>query len=389
MDHAKTQLSNSDVVALTAFRHELHRFPEVSGQERETARRVRAVLTGLAPDRIISDIGGHGVAAVFDGAAPGPVVLIRCELDALPITETTGLDYASTHPGTGHLCGHDGHMAILTGVGHVLARVRPARGRVILMYQPAEEDGSGAAAVIADPKYPEIAPDYAFSLHNMPGVSLGHVDLVAGPVNCASRGMKISLLGKTSHASQPEKGTSPAGALAALIPALTDLADPAPHDPRDFTLTTITHARLGEAAFGIAPGAAELWVTLRTLVDDRMADLVARAEALVRDHAGQSGLVHDISYHDVFAHCENDPEATKILQRAMDAIGVPHGPGDLPMRGSEDFGRFGKAGAKSAMFFLGAGTTRASLHNPDYDFPDALIPIGARIFLRVVRDLLG
>ena len=151
---------------------------------------------------------------------------------------------------------------------------------------------------------------------------------------------------------------------------------------------TITHAAMGEPAFGIAPGHAEIWATLRTLRDERMAAMCQSAEALVRKAAEASGLGVEISYDDIFLHCENAPEAVGHLVRALDAEGVTHDAGDLPMRASEDFGRFGGTGP-SAMFYLGAGEKYPGLHNPDYDFPDALIDIGARVFMRVVRDILG
>lgn len=381
-------LTNSDIVELCAWRQELHANPELSGEEQATARRVVDFLAPTAPDHILTGLGGHGVAAIYQGAEAGPTVLLRCELDALPIEELSGHSYASTVPGKAHLCGHDGHMAILAGVGRALCRQRPARGRVVLLFQPAEETGAGAAAVIADPRFCEIAPDYAFSLHNMPGLPIGQVSLAEGPVNCASRGMKTILTGKTAHASEPERGTSPMAALARLMPALTALGSGGDETDGDFALVTVTHARLGEPAFGIAPGAAELRATLRTLTDSLMADLVARAEALVAAEAERAGLALDLSYEEVFRACENDPEAAAILRRALDAEGIIHGTQGLPMRASEDFGRFGDH-ARAAMLFLGAGVDQPGLHNPDYDFPDALIPIGGRIFLRAVHHLLG
>ncbi|MBL0373739.1 amidohydrolase [Rhizobium sp. KVB221] len=380
-------LTDHDMSRLIGFRHELHRFPEVSGEEGQTAARVQAFVAPMDPDRVLTGLGGHGVAAVFEGARPGPTILIRSELDALPIEELTEVPYRSTVPGRGHLCGHDGHSTILAAVGLGLSRQRPARGRVVLLFQPAEENGAGAAAVIADPRFTEIAPDISFSLHNMPGMPLGQVALVEGVVNCASRGMRIVLTGRTAHASMPHQGNSPMQAMAALMPALAELAAGAPPDP-DFSLVTVTHARLGEAAFGIAPGHGEIWATLRTLTDDRMGRLCAMAEALVQRVASEAGLALSITYDDVFLHCENAPDAVAHLKRALDAEGIMHDAGDLPMRGSEDFGRFGKH-APAAMFFLGAGEGVASLHNPDYDFPDALIPIGARVFMRVVSDILG
>jgi amidohydrolase len=278
-------------------------------------------------------------------------------------------------------------MATLMALAIGLARERPKRGRAVLLFQPAEETGAGAQAVLADPRFAEIAPDFAFAWHNMPGLPFGHASLKAGPVNCASRGLLARLTGKTAHASMPQTGLSPMGALARLMPALTAFSSQDRLEA-DYRLVTVTHARLGEPAFGVAPGEAEVYATLRTLTDDGMAALVRRAEALVREIAQAEGLGVDITCSDVFAHCENAPEAVDRLARALSAEGVPFGEEGLPMRASEDFGRF-RAAAPCAMFLLGAGETRPNLHNPDYDFPDELISIAARVLMRAARDALG
>jgi amidohydrolase len=380
-------LTNADIVDLTAFRRALHRNPEVSGEERETAAATFRFLSSSGPDAVIRDLGGHGLAVVFEGNEAGPTVLIRSELDALPILEKPGHDHGSQMPGKAHLCGHDGHSAILAGLARCLGRKRLARGRVVLLFQPAEETGAGAAAVLADPRFAAIAPDWAFSVHNLPGLPFGHAVLEPGPANCASRGMKMVLTGREAHASMPETGISPAMALATMTPGLMSLGPGGPMGP-DFRLITITHLRLGEPAFGIAPGRAELWATLRTLADERMAEIVAAAEALARDTAATQGLDLAITDHDDFAACVNHPDATAHLKAAIAAEGIPFTQMDLPLRASEDFGRFG-AVAPQAMFYLGAGTDHPALHNPDYDFPDDLIPVATRAFLRVIRDLLG
>ncbi|MBX9467985.1 MAG: amidohydrolase [Rhizobium sp.] len=380
-------LTNRDIVELQAFRHELHRHPEVSGQERETARRVVEALRPLSPAKVLTDLGGHGVAAIFEGSAAGPTLLFRAELDALPIEEKSEAEHRSTASGKGHLCGHDGHSTILLALATGLSRSSVALGRVVLLWQPAEENGSGAAAVLADPRFAEIRPDFAYSLHNMPGLDFGTAALKSGPVNCASRGMKIRLSGKTAHASQPETGLSPMAAISQLMPALTALSHGAP-PATDFTLATVTHASLGEQAFGIAPGDAEIWVTLRTLIDDRMADLCGKAEDLVAEASRKAGLEHAVSYHDIFFHCENAPDAVVHLEAALTTEKVPFDEGDLPMRASEDFGRL-RTVCPSAMFFLGAGERHPALHNPDYDYPDDLTAIGARVFMAVIRQALG
>ncbi|MGB0913874.1 MAG: amidohydrolase [Phaeobacter italicus] len=371
---------------LTGLRHALHQIPEVSGAEEKTAAYITTYLRAYAPDRLLTGLGGHGVAAVYDGAADGPTVMIRCELDGLPIEELSDQPYRSTHAGRGHLCGHDGHMTMVAALAEDLAAERPARGRVVLMFQPAEETGKGAPAVVADPAFGEIAPDYAFSLHNLPGLAVGQIALCSGPANCASRGMRIRLSGRTSHAAAPQDGVSPAGAMAQLLPGLVALGGGTDLGP-DYALVTLTHARLGEATFGIAPGEGEVWATLRTVNDTRMAQLIEEATALVGKVCAEQGLGHEISFDDVFEACTNNPEAVAVLQKACERVGLGVAMQDRPQRWSEDFGQFGK-GAKAAMFWLGSGEDQPQLHNPDYDFPDAAIPVGAGLFRAVVSELL-
>ncbi len=378
-------LAQEEIAELTALRHDLHREPDLSGEEGPTAARIADELTTLGADRVWRGLGGHGVAAEFRGSGDGPTVLFRCELDGLPIHEISALPYRSRIDGKGHLCGHDGHMVTLLGVGRLLAR-RPARGRVILLFQPAEETGAGAAAVIADPRWPEIRPDYAFAYHNVPGRPLGEIGLRAGPGNCASRGMQLRLTGRSSHAAAPEDGVSPAAAMARLMAELPALSEGTIGDA-EFALATLTHARLGEPSFGIAPGEGELRVTLRAMTNERMDTLMAEAERHVA--AANGALDVALSWHDVFRAVVNDEDATGIAGRAATRLG--HSPREmaLPMRWSEDFGRFGDDGAKAALLYVGAGEDHPQLHNPDYDFPDALTPIMAALFDAILRDLLG
>ena len=380
-------LAARDIERLIAWRHDLHRKPELSGQEVETARTVQAWLASTGADRIVTGLGGHGVLGIYDGEAPGPSVMLRAELDALPIPETSDIPHRSQVAGKAHLCGHDGHMAILAGVALALHGKRPTRGRVLLLFQPAEEDGSGARAVLADEKFRQFRPDFAFAVHNLPGVALGQVAIADGLVNCASRGLQIRLFGRTAHASTPELGLSPSGALIRLLAEIGPLGRAGDLN-QDFAMVTITHARLGEPAFGIAPGYAELWLTLRTSSDARMDYLRGRIDALVRSVADDEGLRTEITEHDVFSHCNNAPEAVAHLTRALKDEQLAYSAAGLPMRASEDFGQFGQT-AKSAMMFLGAGVDHAGLHDPDYDFPDDLIAIGTRVFTRTLDNLLG
>ena len=380
-------LTNSDLIELTAFRRCLHTMPELSGEEVETARRITVALAPMKPTRVITGLGGHGVAAVFDSGVAGPTVLFRCELDALPIHEISGSQWRSEVDGKGHLCGHDGHMTMMLGFGRMLSRKPVARGRVVLMFQPAEEDGSGARAVVADPAFAQIAPDWAFAIHNEPGRPFGYVSTRVGLINCASQGLLIRLTGKTAHAADPQDGVSPASAVAKLIPALNALGQGGALD-NDFKLVTITHVNVGEPTFGVAPADAVIYVTLRTAHDEPMADMVASARAITLGVATAEGLDVAFEVRDEFAASINDADATRVAMDAMDALKIPNGDFGLPMRASEDFGVFGW-NAKAAMLCLGVGGDYAALHNPDYDFPDDLIPIGVSIFDRIARDLLG
>lgn len=380
-------LTDLDLVELTGFRHHLHRNPELSGEEAWTAGEVVRSLQALDPDSLLTGLGGHGVAAVWGADRLGPTVLFRSELDALPIQELSAAAHRSAVPGKAHLCGHEGHSTILMGLARLISRHRHARGRVVLLFQPAEEVGSGAAAVLADPRFAGIRPDWAFALHNMPGLPLGHASVAAGPANCASEGLRVMFGGRTAHASAPDTGISPALALSRLMPAAL-AAGPGGALGPGFRLVSICHARMGAPAFGSTPGEGELWLTLRTLVDTDMAALRDEVMEMARQLAEQDGLSVAFRHHDRFAACTNHPEAAAAVTRALEALGLQHDGRGLPMRASEDFGQFG-AVARSAMFLLGAGERAPALHNPDYDFPDALIPQGVAIFDRLRRDLLG
>ncbi len=380
-------LSNTDIIELTALRRELHRQPELSGEEIETAKTISAALNTLSPTHVLTGLGGHGVAAVFDSGIDGPTVLFRAELDALPIQEISSIPWASTVAGKGHMCGHDGHMMFLMALGRIITRDPIARGRVILMFQPSEEDGTGARAVVAEPVYKDIQPDYAFAIHVEPGRPFAHVSTRAGLINCASHGLEIKLTGKTAHAADPEDGVSPALAVAKIIVALDELGKGGELN-NDFELVTVTHIQVGEYSFGIAPGEAIITATLRTAQDNTLRALDAQARALSEAIAVEYGLTITFNVHDAFAATVNNTQATNIAIAAMNAIGVEHSDTGLPMRASEDFGVFGWD-AKAAMLCIGPGEHYAALHNPDYDFPDDLIPVGTAIFERITRDLLG
>lgn len=372
---------------LIELRHELHQYPEVSQQEEQTAQRILRWLDTCSPSKVIKGLGGHGIAAIFDSGKEGPSVLIRCELDALPIFEIGEPQWRSKHDGVGHLCGHDGHMSILAGLARKFSEDGPKQGRVILLFQPAEEDGAGARAVIADPKFSEIKPDYSFALHNLPGMALHEVGIKPGPLNFASEGLRIELSGKTSHASHPEDGVSPAKAIATLIEKLPFLPQSLGKDESE-ALVTVVHANLGVNAFGVAPGDGMVMATLRSIDNGLQSELMAHAEELARQEANRHGLKIKLSHGEKFSDCTNDSEAADIIRKSAKKAGRKITELTKPYRWSEDFGLFGSV-SKSALFVLGSGENCPQLHNPDYDFPDELIESGKELFENIARDLCG
>ena len=370
---------------LTALRRDLHRHPDLSGDEGATVARLLQLLEPMAPSQIVHGLGGHGLAVVYDSGRAGPTILLRAELDALPIQEQNNFAHRSARDGVAHLCGHDGHMAVLVGMAQHLHQTPPPRGRVILLFQPAEETGAGARAVLADPRFAELRPDWAFAFHNMPGLARGAFAVAAGPASCASVGIKVSLDGVEAHAAFPETGRTPAPALAALLDWLAPLAIVPPMGP-GFELATLCHMTLGTPAFGFAPARAEAWITLRTLTDDGLQLLERRLSDVVQSLERQYGLHFTLTRHDHFQATINDPRAGDVIAKAAQAAGTPRAEFDFPMRPSEDFGAFSTQ-TRTGLFFLGAGTDCAPLHNPMYDFPDHLIPAACSVFQAILAQI--
>ena len=376
--------------SLRSLRRRLHRLAEPSGLETATAALVAAELAAAGPDRLLTGLGGHGVAAIWSApdSAPGPSVLLRAELDAVSVTETVPLRHASACAGTAHKCGHDGHMAILLGVATRFGGAPPPRGRVILLFQPAEETGAGAAAVAADPRFRALRPDWLFALHNLPGYDAGRVLVRPGAFAAGSAGLRIHLRGRTAHAAEPEKGRSPDLAMGEIITALVTLP-PRTDSPEALELVTVTHARLGEPAFGLAPGEAEIMATLRADEDHALAALRRQAAVRVRGIARRHGLACTLSWEEVFPVTWNDPQAVKLVRRATRTLEMPlarHS--ESAFRWSEDFGVLARLG-RGALFGLGAGRRHPGLHAADYTFNDDLLAPGVELMHRLALTALG
>ena len=372
----------SRIKRLSAFRKTLHQYPELSGEEKETAKRILDFFEPLKPEKTFTGLGGNGLAFVFEGKEKGPVSLFRCELDALPIKEDNHITHRSRVPHKSHVCGHDGHMAIISGLGMELAENRPEKGRVVLLFQPAEETGEGAKAVINDPKFKEIQPDYAFALHNLPGFESHQIVIKKGAFAAASTGMIIRFKGRNSHSAHPEAGNSPAEAMAKTIVALEKLPDAM----KKFTLVTVIHAKLGEIAFGTTPGEATVMATLRAHENETRELLVAYAEKLCEHIAKEYGLEATFDYTEVFAATHNDSEAWELGNQAAKNLALKTKHIRIPFRWSEDFGLF-SSHTKTLLFGLGSGKKQPQLHEPNFDFPDELIPTGIKMFKSIIHQI--
>lgn len=369
----------------TLLRQHLHKYPELSGQESATAGYILEQFAQFNPDRTYMNLGGAGVAFCFDAKEPGPNVLFRSELDALPIQEINSFAHRSVNHGVSHKCGHDGHMTILMALAAEVVENLPKKGSVTFLFQPAEETGEGAIAVVADSQFEQFYPDYCFALHNLPGHPLGDVLIRKGSFNCASRGMTIKLNGRTAHAAYPESGISPALALSELMQSLPPLAATLQSD--QLIMLTLIHCSMGEEAFGTAAGAGKLLVTLRSETNQGMALLIDQVTEKVEKIAARDKLSVTIEWQDVFQASVNDDECAERVANAANHCGNKVIWLDEPLRWSEDFGALSQT-AKGAMFAFGAGIDLPQIHNPDYDFPDQLISQGRDIFFKIYSDLL-
>jgi amidohydrolase len=302
--------------------------------------------------------------------------MIRCELDGLPMPDG-GTAY--------HGCGHDGHMAILAGVAANLSEAPLERGSVLLLFQPAEETGKGASAVLKDEGFKSVMPDFAVALHNLPGFRLGEVILRHGVFASASVGITINLTGERSHAGEPQKGRSPAMAVSQLIQALnavpqnrTGLYQPA--------MVTVVHAALGAETFGTSPGEAVLMATLRASEKEVIEDLFRACTLLAEGIAGAYGLGVSVEGSEEFPPVQNDNRLVDLVAETARGLGMNVSFREEPFPWSEDFGHFTDK-IPGVLFGLGAGEKTPPLHHPDYDFPDELLPSGSILLLETVRAI--
>lgn len=380
-------LSDIQIKEIQKIRQTLHKYPELSGSESETASFVKGYLDRFDADEIISGIGGAGLLGIFNGEFPGegPTILIRAELDALAIHEASSLSYASENSGVMHACGHDGHMAMVLGVAKWLKNNRPKYGRIILLFQPAEETGLGAEAMLSDEKFSSISVDRAIALHNLPGYKKNSVFIKEGTFASASVGLKIEFRGQSSHAAYPGEGINPAFAISEFVQKIENLKELArSHDT--FRVLTVTYIKLGEPAFGINPGHGELGVTVRAETDAGITDLIADVENEIE--SVKELFEGDVLFEkrEPFSATVNDAEGVEQFKAVAEKVDTDLQYLEYPFAWSEDFGEFRKK-CPITLFGLGAGEQVPALHSENYDFDDDLISVGTTIFCEYVKQL--
>lgn len=364
------------------FRKQLHQKPELSLQEKQTSALIVSQLEkfGLSP---ISHIGGYGIVCFIDSGHDGETTLLRADFDALPITEMANHDHVSKKIGVMHACGHDGHTSSLLLVAEQLAKKPPKTGKIILLFQPAEETGTGALSMLNDKTLSSLRVDHVFAYHNLPGYPLNQILIREETFACASSGVLIEFKGKTSHAARPENGLSPCLAMIETVEYLQSIPK---QYPNIFSLVTITHAKLGEEAFGIAPGDAKVMATMRSECNQTFSKMKKNLLVMLDRLEQKTGIMVKVEWDEPFNAAFNSKKHCQIIEQQAKKLGLSVQALNNPVRWSEDFAEF-LLKWDGALFCIGSGECHPELHNPDYDFPDGILKTASQLFLSIIDRL--
>ena len=371
---------------MTAWRRHLHQHPELGFDCHETAAFVAARLREFGIAEIHDGIAQSGLVAIVEGRRSGPTIGLRADMDALPMTEETGLPHASTRPGRMHACGHDGHMAMLLGAARHLAETRNFAGRVALIFQPAEEAGGGGRVMVEEGIMERFAIDRVFAIHNAPNLAAGSFHTVAGPIMAAVDDFCVTFTGKGGHAAYHDECIDPIPpALAFAQGAAQIVARNRP--PAAPLVVSVTEIHAGTAS-NVLPGSARVGGTVRSY-DPGLREMVARRiRELAEGTAASFGVTVDLRYDWHYPPTVNSPEETRFAAGvAREVAGGDAVHEDYPPEmGAEDFSYMLEA-RPGAFLFLGQGAT-AQVHHPEYDFNDEIAPVGASFFVRLVERAL-
>ncbi|MFC6267517.1 M20 metallopeptidase family protein [Frigoriflavimonas asaccharolytica] len=378
---SKTLFKNLELI-----RKDLHKnFAELSTQEFRTCQKIFDYLIENT-DAKISKVGGTGIIATFEGKKKGKTIMLRADIDALPITETNDFEHKSTDPKVSHKCGHDGHTTILLAVAELLTEKPINKGKIVLLWQPAEENGTGAKAVMADKVFKKLNINQVFALHNLPGIPLNKIVYKSGAFTANVRSLIIELNGRTAHAAEPEHGENPALAISEILQFCEKLTEKDVKKDKFFLITPI-YSEFGTKDYGISAGSGELHLTIRSWDPkwfDKRVEILQNYLDLI---AEKYSLKIKTSWTQEFFSNQNDKNAVKIIKKSAENLNLNHQKLENPFKWGEDFGLFTQK-ISGAMFGIGSGVDCPALHNPDYDFPDEITETAATLFYKILENAI-
>ncbi|WP_213771259.1 M20 aminoacylase family protein [Bradyrhizobium sp. dw_78] len=376
---------------IQAWRRDLHQHPELMYDVHRTAAFVADRLREFGCDEVATGLGRTGVVGVIKGRKPAgtgdvKVIGLRADMDALPIEEETSLPYASKTPGKMHACGHDGHTAMLLGAARYLAETRNFAGDAVVIFQPAEEGGAGAAAMLRDGLMDRFGIEQVYGMHNGPGLPVGSFAIRTGPVMAAMDAIDIRIEGVGGHAARPHKCIDSVLAGAQLVTALQSIVSRTV-DPLESAVISICEFHAGNAR-NVIPQVAELKGTVRTLTPEVRELVEKRVREVVAGVAQMTGakidLVYERGYPVVVNHAPQTAAATQVARDVAGDANVHEMP---PMMGAEDFAYMLEA-RPGAFIFCGNGDS-AGLHHPAYNFNDEAIVYGTSYWIKLVENTLA
>ena len=368
---------------MKGWRRHLHAHPELSFDCVNTAAFIADRLAEIGVDEVHTGIAQTGIVAIINGQGPGDTIGLRADMDALPITELTGAEYASTIPGKMHACGHDGHVTMLLGAAKYLAETRRFAGRVALIFQPAEEDGAGGQAMVQDGIMDRFAINQVYGIHNAPNVPFGRFLTNPGALMASVDTANVYITGKGGHGATPHDCVDPVVAVVGMVQAIQTII-PRNVYALDEAVISVTQIHTGTAS-NIIPEEAMFCATIRAFKPDVRALLKRRFHEIVDGHAAAYNVTARIDYDWGYPATVNHPaEAAFATQVATEIVGADAVDGNANREmGSEDFSYMLEA-RPGAYLFMGIGPA-AGLHHAAYDFNDDAAPVGASFFARLVE----
>ena len=369
---------------IAAWRRDFHENPELLYEVHRTAARVAGLLRDFGCDEVVEGIGRTGVVGVIEGRRPGPrTVMLRADMDALPIIEAVDRPYKSRVPGMMHACGHDGHTAMLLGAAKYLAETRNFDGRVVLMFQPAEEGGAGARAMLEDGLIARFGVTEAYGMHNAPGLPVGQFSIRPGPFYAATDEFEITVIGRGGHAAKPNMTVDPTLAAAHVVVALQSVVS-RNVDPLESAVVSVCAFRTESEAFNVIPERVMLRGTLRSFQPGIRALGEERIRAIVTGTAAALGARAEIRWTTGYPATVNHEAETAHAAEAARRVAGRVDTEAAPLMGAEDFA-YVLQEVPGAYIQIGNGDS-ADVHHPEYDFNDDAIPAGASFWAELVES---